>query len=343
MTTRKKGAKRTPPALPRGLQGPGRQALRERRHDGSSPRAGHPDVSDLQLAHEDPSCRVHQRGGESAPRRKRPTQARADRAKGRACTTKKGVGILREEPEVKYAFIEQNVCEVSVVRQCAWLGVSSSGYYDWLARRARPRERDERRAIIDEAVRIAFEGERARYGSPRLSVELNESGFAIAENTVAASLRRQGLVAKAGRKFKATTSSAHALTVAPNLLAQDFTCKAVNEKWCGDITYLWCDEGWMYLATVIDLFSRRRDRLVAESSDDQAARLRRDVDGVRLERRCRGRDHAHRPWKPVLLRAVPAAFERARCSFEHERQGRLLRQCVRGEFLPFAEGRGDTR
>jgi len=158
---------------------------------------------------------------------------------------------------VKYAFIEQNVCEVSVVRQCAWLGVSSSGYYDWLARRARPRKRDERLAIIDEAVRIAFEAERARYGSPRLTVELNESGFAIAENTVAASLRRQGLVAKAGRKFKATTNSAHALAVAPNLLVQDFTCKAVNEKWCGDITYLWCDEGWMYLATVIDLFSRR--------------------------------------------------------------------------------------
>ena len=160
---------------------------------------------------------------------------------------------------MKYAFIEQNECEVSTTRQCRWLGVSSSGYYDWRARRERPRPRprSDHRAVIDEAVRIAFAAARERYGSPRLSVELNESGFAVAENTVAASLRRQGLVAKAGRKFKATTNSAHALAVSPNLLMQDFTCKEINQKWCGDITYLWCDEGWMYLATVIDLYSRR--------------------------------------------------------------------------------------
>ena len=158
---------------------------------------------------------------------------------------------------MKYAFIEQNTGDVSVVRQCAWLGVSSSGYYDWLARRDQPRPRERYRAIVDEAVRLAFERERERYGSPRLTLELNESGFAVAQNTVAASLRRQGLVAKAGRKFKATTNSAHALAVSPNLLGQDFRCERINQKWCGDITYLWCEEGWMYLATVIDLYSRR--------------------------------------------------------------------------------------
>jgi transposase InsO family protein len=114
-----------------------------------------------------------------------------------------------------------------------------------------------RQAVIGEAVRIAFERRRQRYGSPRLAVDLNQSGFAIAENTVAASMRRLGLVAKAGRKFKATTNSAHTLPVAPNLLEQDFSCSTINEKWCGDITYLWTDEGWMYLAIVIDLFSRR--------------------------------------------------------------------------------------
>ena len=158
---------------------------------------------------------------------------------------------------MKYAFIEQNGCEVSTARQCRWLGVSTSGYYDWRARRERPRPRSERQAVVDEAVRIAFAAARERYGSPRLTVELNESGFTVAENTVAASLRRQGLVAKAGRKFKATTNSSHTLAVSPNLLSQDFTCDRINQKWCGDITYLWCDEGWMYLATVIDLYSRR--------------------------------------------------------------------------------------
>ena len=70
-------------------------------------------------------------------------------------------------------------------------------------------------------------------------------------------MRRQGLVAKAARKFKATTDSGHTLAVAQNLLQQDFGCSAPNEKWCGDITYLWTDEGWLYLAIVLDLFSRR--------------------------------------------------------------------------------------
>ena len=111
--------------------------------------------------------------------------------------------------------------------------------------------------MIDEAIRIAYEDRKHRYGSPRLHVHLNESGFPVALNTVAESMRRQGLVAKAGRKFKATTNSAHNLPVAPNLLEQDFTCKHINEKWAGDITYLWTDEGWLYLAVVIELFSRR--------------------------------------------------------------------------------------
>ena len=158
---------------------------------------------------------------------------------------------------MKYAFIQQNECDVPVVRQCDWLGVSTSGYYDWRARQNRPTRCHERQAIIDEAVRIGFERRRERDGSPRLAIDLTESGFALAENTVAASMRRQGLVAKAGRKFKSTTNSAHALPVAPNLLEQDFSCSAINQKWCGDITYLWSDEGWVYLATVIDLFSKR--------------------------------------------------------------------------------------
>jgi transposase InsO family protein len=137
------------------------------------------------------------------------------------------------------------------------LSVSTSGYYDWVNRQDKPAKRNERRSVIDEAIRIAFEDRKQRYGSPRLQVDLNESGFPVALNTVAESMRRQGLVAKAGRKFKATTNSAHNLPVFPNLLNQDFTCEKANEKWAGDITYLWTDEGWLYLAVVLDLFSRR--------------------------------------------------------------------------------------
>lgn len=158
---------------------------------------------------------------------------------------------------MKYAFIKQNICGVPVAKQCKWLGVSTSGYYDWQTRQNKPAKRSERQSVIDEAVAIAFKDRRERYGSPRLAIKLNEAGFPIAENTVAASMRRQNLVAKAGRKFKSTTNSSHTLPIAANLLEQDFSCNNINEKWCGDITYLWSDEGWMYLAVVLDLFSRR--------------------------------------------------------------------------------------
>ena len=83
------------------------------------------------------------------------------------------------------------------------------------------------------------------YGSPRLVKDLTEAELPVSVNTVAASLQRQGLVAKAGKKFKATTNSKHNLPVAPNLLEQNFTATAPNQKWVGDITYLWTDEGWL--------------------------------------------------------------------------------------------------
>ncbi len=111
-------------------------------------------------------------------------------------------------------------------------------------------------AGADERVKRAFKERKSFYGAPRLAHDFKESGDSLNRKTVAASLRRQGLRAKAARKFKATTNSKHDLPVAPNLLAQDFTASAPNQKWVGDITYLWTEEGWLYLAVVIDLFFR---------------------------------------------------------------------------------------
>lgn len=136
------------------------------------------------------------------------------------------------------------------------LKVSRSGFYGWLKRQDEPSGRQRRQNEIDAAVKAAFDRRKGRSGSPRLVRDLAETGQVSNRKTVARSMRRQGLRARAARKFKATTNSNHNLPVAPNVLQQDFTATAPNEKYVGDITYLWTEEGWLYLAVVIDLYSR---------------------------------------------------------------------------------------
>lgn len=108
----------------------------------------------------------------------------------------------------------------------------------------------------DAQIKEIFEQSKERYGVTRIQVELAEAGTPAAPKTISDSMRRQQLVPKAARKFKVTTDSDHQLLVAPNLLERDFTATAPNQKWVGDITYLLTNEGWLYLAVVIDLYSR---------------------------------------------------------------------------------------
>jgi putative transposase len=136
------------------------------------------------------------------------------------------------------------------------LQVSRSGFYSWRRRQDRPSPRQQRRKQIDEVVKKAFGVRKGRSGSPRLVLGLADAGHQHDRKTVVASMRRQGLRAEAAKKSKATTNSNHNLPVAPNLLQQDFTAAEPNQKYVGDITYLWTKEGWLYLAVVIDLYSR---------------------------------------------------------------------------------------
>jgi transposase InsO family protein len=137
------------------------------------------------------------------------------------------------------------------------LQVARSGFYAWRRRRSvGPSPRTQRCLDRDDAVKQAFEAAKGRSGSPRLVLDLAADGHVCDRKTVANSMVRQGLRAKAAKKFKATTNSKHDLPVADNLLQQDFTAEAPNQKWVGDITYLWTGEGWLYLATMIDLYSR---------------------------------------------------------------------------------------
>ncbi|HHT2268135.1 TPA: IS3 family transposase [Citrobacter amalonaticus] len=164
----------------------------------------------------------------------------------------KGRDILRETPEMKYVFVENHRAEFSIKAMCRVLRVARSGWYAWRLRRHQLNRRQQFRLACDAAVRQAFSDAKQRYGAPRLADELPRYNI----KTIAASLRRQGLRAKAARKFSPVSYRGHGLPVSENLLKQDFYASGPNQKWAGDITYLRTDEGWLYLAVVIDLWSR---------------------------------------------------------------------------------------
>ena len=157
---------------------------------------------------------------------------------------------------MKYVFMAENQWLFKVTTMRRVLQVCRSGYYRWRKRGGKPSVGQQQRLMLDHLVKEAFEVGKGRSGAPRLVLDLIDAGHHYDRKTVANSLRRQGLRAKAARKFKSTTNSAHGLPVAPNLLKQDFVATAPNEKYVSDITYLWTDEGWLYLAVVIDLYSR---------------------------------------------------------------------------------------
>lgn len=138
---------------------------------------------------------------------------------------------------------------------CETLEVSVSGYYDW---RKRPMSQHARSdALLAEGIQAAYYAYRRLYGSPRLYVELHEQGIACSRKRVARLMRELGLSARRARHRTRTTRNDPRARVAPNLLNQDFTASRPDEKWTGDITAIWTYEGWLYLAVVLDLFSRR--------------------------------------------------------------------------------------
>lgn len=138
---------------------------------------------------------------------------------------------------------------------CRVLAVSRSGYYEWRGRK--PSARAQANAQLSERIRELHDKEKRRPGSPRMTRRLQQSGMAVSENRVARLMKSMGLRAKSARRFKATTNSRHSLPVAPNRLEQRFDAAAPNEKWVGDITYIATDEGWLYLAVLLDLYSRK--------------------------------------------------------------------------------------
>jgi putative transposase len=156
---------------------------------------------------------------------------------------------------MKYAWIDAHRTAFVLAEACSVLDVSVSGYRAW-KRGGTP----ERKRLTDAQLLVLIRAIHAEvkraYGSPRMTRELRRRGFAASEDRVARLMRENGIRARHKRRFKATTDSKHNLPVAPNLLARNFTPEAPKRVWTADMTYVWTDEGWLYLAVVLDLFNR---------------------------------------------------------------------------------------
>lgn len=135
------------------------------------------------------------------------------------------------------------------------MGVSRSGYYKWLIRK--PGKRAKRRKHLKIRIRYHFEGFKRRYGSPKIAAKLREEGWIVATKTVASLMKKMGLVSCVVKKYKATTNSKHTLPVYENVLNREFKVVKPHYAWVADITYVPTSEGWVYLATLMDLYSRK--------------------------------------------------------------------------------------
>ena len=139
-------------------------------------------------------------------------------------------------------------------RMCRALEVSAGGYYAWLRRPESRRVREDRRLVVE--IKAIHEQKRGAYGSPRIHVELKAKQMHHGKKRVARLMRDNGLRARRHKKFKATTDSRHGLPVAPNLLLRNFKADMPDRKWLADITYVPTREGWLYLAAILDLYSK---------------------------------------------------------------------------------------
>jgi putative transposase len=183
-----------------------------------------------------------------------------------------------------FAWIEGRKTEWPIVLMCRVLEVSRSGFYAWRSRDASAAAA--RREELTAEVKAIHARVKARYGSPRIHAEPAANGHACSVNFVAQVMREAGIAAKTKRKFKQTTDSNHTLPVAANVLDREFDPDQPNTRWCADITYIPTRGGWLYLAAVEDLFSRR---IVGWSMDQtMTSRLVVDALEMALARRLKG-------------------------------------------------------
>ena len=190
---------------------------------------------------------------------------------------------------------------------CRAIGVSRSGYYAYKTRPKSNRRVDNEKLLID--IRRVFLENDSRYGSPRVWNQLhNNEQVPCSENRIVRLMREGGIVAVQKRKFRVTTHSKHGYPVWPNILNRNFVVQKPNSVWVSDITYVWTFEGWLYVATILDLFSRSivglaMDKTIADTLTTQAmnqAILRRSPAKGLICHTDRGSQYAGHRFKAIL-------------------------------------------
>jgi transposase InsO family protein len=156
---------------------------------------------------------------------------------------------------MRFCFIDAEKAHYPVTVLCRVLKVRRSGFYAWLHRAPSPRA--QRDHTLGAQIHASFVNSRNTYGSPRIRAELAAKGVRTSKRRVARLMQQKGLCARRKRRATRTTDSRHKLPVAPNVLQRNFTAPAKNRVWTTDMTYLWTLQGWLYLAVILDLFSRR--------------------------------------------------------------------------------------
>ena len=138
---------------------------------------------------------------------------------------------------------------------CKVLSVGLRSYYDWKSKAVS--DRKQKAVLIKEKIKTIYFYAKQRYGSPRITIELQVDGYEVSRNTVAKYMRELGLRSKLGRKFKATTNSKHSHTIMENMLDRNFTVSGPSKVWVSDIAYIRTKGGFLYLTTIIDLYDRK--------------------------------------------------------------------------------------
>lgn len=207
-----------------------------------------------------------------------------------------------------FRFMQQHQTEFPISVMCEVLSVSRSGFYAW--RKNPESKRNQSSKTLRKKICTIHRESGESYGSPRVYKALKKQGETCSKNRVARLMREDGLKAKSKRRFKATTNSKHNLPVAPNLLNRDFSPEAPNQVYAGDITYIWTTEGWLYLAVVIDLFSRsvvgwamdkRMTRQLVMDALTMAVQRRRPLSGV-IFHSDRGSQYASSDFQKLLVK-----------------------------------------